>query len=239
MSLRYDVFSGESITNEQLKACSTLFNTNYGVWAQNAPSPLKPGTHVKNSPAKLLKDYLTDADNSVLVTCTLDGELVGHACATKWKYQSGYVGWVAQLVVDRKERRRYIATSMLQMLKRHRWFEGVIVMGIASSHPASCNALCKLFNGDTKNVDLGFILEHAQAVLDCSTIEYLRTAELRGAFKGIPGGSYLAYTSFYVDHAEPKEILRTYVAKGRWAFGELLDGHEFLVLLSVPGVAES
>ncbi|KAI0656388.1 hypothetical protein C8Q70DRAFT_1011308 [Cubamyces menziesii] len=239
MALIYEVLSVENITNEQLTACSALFNTNYGVWAPNAPSPLKPGTHVKNSAAKLRKEYLTDTQNSVIVTCTLDGQLVGHACVTKWKYQNGYVGWVTQLVVDGKERRRYIATSMLQMLKRHRWFENVIMMGIASSHPASCNVLCKLFNGNTKNVDLGFIVEHAQDVLNCSTVEYLRTAELGGAFKGTPDGSYLVNTSFFVDHTEPKAILRTYVAEGKWAFGELIDGHEFLVLIAVPKVIES
>ncbi|KAH9895278.1 hypothetical protein C8Q73DRAFT_790440 [Cubamyces lactineus] len=222
MTLIYEILSGENITDEQLKACSTLFNTNYGVWAPNAPSPLKPGTHVKNFAAKLRKDYLTDTRNSVIVTCTLDGQLVGHACVTKWKYRSGEV-----LVVDRKERRRYIATSMLQMLKRHRWFEDVIMMGIASSHPASCNALCKLFNGNTKDVDLEFMVQHARAVLDCSTVEYLKTAELRGASKGTPDGSYLAYASFFVGHTEPKGILRTYVADGKWAFSELLDGHEF------------
>ena len=142
------------------------------------------------------------------------------------------------------------------MLKRNRWFENVIMMGIASSHPASCNVLCKLFSecsyvvlsysthvnfadGNTKNVDLGFIVEHAQDVLNCSTVEYLRTAELGGAFKGTPDGSYLVNTSFFVDHTEPKAILRTYVAEGKWAFGELIDGHEFLVLIAVPKVIES
>ena len=107
MALIYKVLSVENITNEQLEACSALFNTNYGVWAPNAPSPLKPGgsesmclrdircsrpllgTHVKNSAAKLRKEYLTDTQNSVIVTCTLDGQLVGHACVTKWKYQNG------------------------------------------------------------------------------------------------------------------------------------------------------
>lgn len=41
------------------------------------------------SPAKLRKECLSDPDKSLIVTCTLDGELVGHACITKWRYQQG------------------------------------------------------------------------------------------------------------------------------------------------------
>lgn len=53
----------------------------------------------------------------------------------------GSVGWVTQLVVDMRVRRRRIATQLLQTLKTDELFANVTAMGLASSHPASCTAL--------------------------------------------------------------------------------------------------
>ncbi|KAJ2975398.1 hypothetical protein NUW54_g11736 [Trametes sanguinea] len=230
----YQVLHGPDVDEEQLKACAILFSKNYGVWAANVPAPLKPGARVRMSAAKLRQECMPDLDNSCLSLCFLHGELVGHACATKWLYDEGCAGWITQLVVDARYRRRHVATEMIRMLKRHPWFKDVTIMGIASSHPAACNALCNLFDGKVREIDLAFIKQHAASVLGCSTPRFLKNAPVRGAFLGIPGGSYSADTSFFVDHAEPLEILQTYVAEEKWPFGELLDGHEFLVLLSVP-----
>ncbi|KAI9062024.1 hypothetical protein FKP32DRAFT_1604481 [Trametes sanguinea] len=244
----YHVLHGPDIDEEQLKACAVLFSQNYGVWAANVPAPLKPGARVRMSAAKLRQECMPDLGNSCISLCFLQGELVGHACATKWLYnegssppesyllhskpnRSGFAGWVTQLVVDARYRRRHIATEMIRMLRRHPWFKDVTVMGIASSHPAACNALCNLFDVEIREVDLSFMKQHAAAVLGCSTPRFLKSAPVRGAFLGIPGGSYSADTSFFVDHAESLEILQTYVAEEKWPFGELLDGHEFLVLL--------
>ncbi|KAI0772522.1 hypothetical protein BD413DRAFT_612660 [Trametes elegans] len=145
-----------------------------------------------------------------------------------------YVGWVTQLIVDIKQRRRFIATSMLQQLRHQTWFNDVTAMGMVSSHPAACNALCKLLNGDTRDVDLAYIREHASAVLQCSTVQYLKGAQLRGAFLGEEGGSFSAFTGFFVDHHEPLQVLQTYMSRDRWSFGDLLNGHEFLILVPVP-----
>ncbi|CDO74243.1 hypothetical protein BN946_scf185031.g8 [Trametes cinnabarina] len=107
-------------------------------------------------------------------------------------------------------------------------------MGMVSSHPAACNALCKLLNGDTRDVNLTYIREHASAVLKCSTVQYLKEAQLRGAFLDEEGGSFSAFTAFFVDHNEPLQVLQTYMSRDRWSFGDLLDGHEFLILVPVP-----
>ncbi len=42
-SYTFQLLDGPHITDEQLKACATLFSNNYGVWAPDAPAPLKPG----------------------------------------------------------------------------------------------------------------------------------------------------------------------------------------------------
>jgi hypothetical protein len=56
----------------------------------------------------------------------------------------GTIGWITQLVVSKTMRKRYIATTLLQTLKYHPSFMGVVnVVGLVSSHPAACNALAK------------------------------------------------------------------------------------------------
>ncbi|KAI0676064.1 hypothetical protein C8Q78DRAFT_1104353 [Trametes maxima] len=234
--LIFEVIRGPDITDEHLKACATLFSNHYGVWAPGVAPPLKPGSRVRMTAARLRKECLADIEKSVLVRCCDLGEPVGHACVTKWPRANaeGYVGWVTQLIVEAGHRRRRIATTMLQMLKQESWFEDVTVMGIASSHPAACNSLCNLSGGNTRDVDLNFITENGVSALVHSNIKYLKDAPLRGAFLGTPGGSYSAFTAFFVDHAEPLGILQTYLDNKRWAFGELLDGHEFVVLIPVP-----
>ncbi|KAI0652166.1 hypothetical protein C8Q79DRAFT_922698 [Trametes meyenii] len=227
----FEVLLGSEVTDNQLHTCATLFSENYGVWAADVSPPLKP--------ARLRKECLAFPENSLLIMCTVqdqleEPQLIRHAFVTKWPYQNGYVGWITQLVIDIKQRRRFVATSMLQQLRLHSWLTHVTMMGMVSSHPAACNTLCKLINGDTCDVDLEYIRTHARAVLDCSTVKYLKDAQLRGAFLGEPGGSYSAFTSFFVDHTEPLEVLQFYIERDRWSFGPLLDGHEFLILVSVP-----
>ena len=39
--------------------------------------------------------------------------------------------------------KRYIATSLLQMLKKHPLFRDITAIGLASSHPSACHALSK------------------------------------------------------------------------------------------------
>lgn len=59
------------------------------------------------------------------------------------QYVLGTVGWVTQLVVSVRQRKRYIATSLLQSLKDSPIFKGITAIGLVSSHPAACGALGK------------------------------------------------------------------------------------------------
>jgi Acetyltransferase (GNAT) family len=111
------------------------------------------------SGARLRKQCLSTPDGTILVTCFKDDDLLGHAFATVWDYNGGMVffsyssamlilatgkvGWVTQLVVDTSVRKRYVATQLLQTLKRHPIFKYVTTVGLVSSHPAAVNALTK------------------------------------------------------------------------------------------------
>ena len=54
------------------------------------------------------------------------------------------VGWVTQLVVHESYRRRGIATALLHNLLVSEAFRNVSVLGVASSHPATCAAVARL-----------------------------------------------------------------------------------------------
>ena len=69
-----------------------------------------------------------------------------------------------------------------------------------------------------------------------STIDYLKTAQLRGELfqeNSDTGAVSSIFTEFYVDHAEPLEALDKFKARGRWCLGKLLEGHKYLALFPV------
>jgi hypothetical protein len=168
----------------------------------------------------------------------------------------GVVGWITQLVVDLNRRKRHIATQLLQTLKDHALFRNVTIVGLASSHPAACNALTncareclfiqfKLPTSLTHHlvqdvkidgIDTKFICDNAKKILEASPVGYLKSAKLRGSlFQDDHNSGVISSvdTQFYVDHKEPLEALEVYKGEGRWCLGELLDGHEFLVVSQV------
>lgn len=60
--------------------------------------------------------------------------------------------------------------------------------------------------------------------------------ELRGSLfedKVTSGAVSSVFTSFYVDHTEPLAALAKYKARNQWLLGDLLEGHEFLIILPV------
>jgi hypothetical protein len=64
-------------------------------------------------------------------------------------------------------------------------------------------------------------------------VTYIKDTELRGSLfddECTTGAVSSVFTHFYVDHDEPLEALAEYKKTG-WVLGELLDGHEFLIIL--------
>ncbi|KAK0186106.1 hypothetical protein F5146DRAFT_168926 [Armillaria mellea] len=157
-------------------------------------------------------------------------------CETKFLLRPpGLVSWITQLVVHSNHRRRGIATMLLRMLRNG---SGSSAFGLVSSHPAACIALSAI--GDRhwiNDIDLGFIRHNAPGMLSATTVDYLKNARLRGSlFEEHPVAGTVSSidTKFYVDRGEPLSILKAHIASsGSWPLGELLEGHEFLIVVKV------
>lgn len=89
---------------------------------------------------------------------------------------------------------------------------------------------------DLCDIDLDFIRQNASVIMRKSPVGYVQSARLVGSLfnEATSDGSVsLADTSFFVDHAEPLRTLNHVKSTSRWPLGELLEGHEFLMLTRV------
>lgn len=87
-------------------------------------------------------------------------------------------------------------------------------------------------------VDLSFTQAKAGEILSTIPVDYLRNKPLRGRL--FDGGETsqmvsLVDTSFFVDHEEPSKAQREFedTYKIGWPLGQLIEGHEFLMVLKV------
>lgn len=76
--------------------------------------------------------------------------------------------------------------------------------------------------------------ENAESITRASPVQYVRDATLRGRLFNPEDDSSLVSsvdTGFYVDHKEPLEALAWVRESRDWPLGDLLEGHEFLLIL--------
>ena len=86
-------------------------------------------------------------------------------------------------------------------------------------------------------VDMNFIRDNAAKILAASDVSYLKSVQLRGSIFEADcntGAVSSVFTEFYVDHDEPLEALDKFKVRGPWCLGDLLDGHEYLVVFPAP-----
>ncbi|KAG6909340.1 hypothetical protein DXG01_000940 [Tephrocybe rancida] len=153
-----------------------------------------------------------------------------HATKTSLALEKGTVGWITQLVVRAAYRRRGIASTLLRFIRMKNTFN---VLGIASTHPAA-------FSRSIKTVDIDFIRDNHRAILKATPVNYISGAKPFGLALDPTSPSNtvsLIMTDFYVDHTEPLQALAEFRAKPgnseAWPLGELLQGHEFLLIVKV------
>lgn len=85
-----------------------------------------------------------------------------------------------------------------------------------------------------RSINLSFAQANAKSILERSPVPYVRTMRLYGSLfvsDCNTGAISSVFTNFYVDHQEPLEALAAYKASGNWVLGELLEGHEYLLIL--------
>ena len=88
--------------------------------------------------------------------------------------------------------------------------------------------------GGINNAPLTFICNHGEAILKASPIGYIKNAKFHGSLFDLAvtdGAISSVDTGFFVDHTEPLEALGRARRDTDWPLGELIDGHEFLLIL--------
>ncbi|KAI9834407.1 MAG: hypothetical protein M1819_003018 [Sarea resinae] len=209
----FQKYDGTQVTDAMLQEASRLFTENYGVWERKPPESLA----------------LSPKQAAVV---TVDDHLAGNAFACRWQYNDKSVLWITQLVVDRDYRERGLALGLLNALRQ----DDDDIYGIMSSHAAACKAAAKIFGSSISMVKLDFIRCHAASIMHDSPISYVRDARLRGNLFDPDGTSGLVSsvdTDFYVDHTEPLQALDLVQEDTEWPLGELIEGHEFLLLSEI------
>lgn len=86
-----------------------------------------------------------------------------------------------------------------------------------------------------RKLPLAFIRENASSVISASPISYIRDAKLCGSVFDPDDASGLVSgvdTAFFVDHEEPVKVLTAVRQNGMWPLGDLLEGHEYLLIIS-------
>ncbi|KIW39876.1 uncharacterized protein PV06_08448 [Exophiala oligosperma] len=233
MIYKLERFDRSEVTEPMLKQAAVLFNEHYGVWGSD-PTKLqalpKPGSRVKMSPQRLRAQCLPDGVDCLYVKATVDGEVAGNVFACRWKVQEKVVCWVTQLVVHTKFRGRSLAVSLVNFLRQ----PDDNIYGIMSSHPLACLAAAKAFRSGINSLSSEFIRDHASNVMKLSPVDYIQTARLRGSLfdeRDSTGAVSSVFTNFFVDHAEPLRALDLVRKNLHWPLGELLEGHEFLLMI--------
>ncbi|OBZ72189.1 hypothetical protein A0H81_07969 [Grifola frondosa] len=226
MSLSFTTTTGSEITQDQLEKCATLYSHNYGVWgprAKETSDKHEPGERVKINPKSLRNGYL--AGNSLLATCHVGHELVGHAHGLLDHAAGGQNG--LPQTRDRHQANQESETSR--------------AYGIRDSiHPPRCMQSRRRATADIPiaEIDLDFIKTHGPSVIRTAPVTYINKATLHGTlFEGVPADPTVvscADTKFFVDHAEPLAALAAHQAVARWPLGTLPEGYEFFVLVRVP-----
>ncbi|KAK5219317.1 hypothetical protein LTR47_011546 [Exophiala xenobiotica] len=229
----FETFDGHEVTDSMLTEAAGLFNGNYGIWGTDPTNPRsipKQGSRVKLSKDRLRAQYLPENVDCSYAKVTIEDHLAGNAFACRWRVKDKIVCWITQLVVHGDYRERGLAVGLLNCLRR----DDDNIYGLMSSHPAACLAAAKAFGSGINSVATGFIRDNANSLMKESPIEYVRNAELRGNLfnpDDTSGVISSVCTNFFVDHTEPLEAL-DWVRQGlSWPLGELLDGHEFLLII--------
>ncbi len=206
----------EEIDEQLLCEMSVLFSENYGVWDESH-SRLKG--HVRLSPQRLKKDYLTANSCIVLARERVSNRLIGYAVAVKKEYEQKGISWVTQFVVHSDHQNRGVGKSLLYSL----WGESQLdAWGIVTSNPYAIRALEKVTH---RRCALQAIRQNKHWLLKFATdsISYVNdTTELI-----VDDERSVINTNFFVSHSEVLDKIRRISQDIPWVLGTLEPGWEW------------
>ena len=134
-TIRYESRTAMNLTEGEIKACSELFSTSYGMYDEK--SPVRPGEQIKMGIKHYREKYCKEG---FYIVRAMDGDKqVGHAWYIRRRYEPyGTMTWVLQLVVGREYRRMGIASTLLRSI----WgFSDDFAWGLASANPCTVKTL--------------------------------------------------------------------------------------------------
>ena len=239
MSFQLEEFDGAAVTDEIIAAAAKFFSENYGIWGPKAAEKmgkqlLKRGARIQMSPTNLVRQILPLNGENKYVRVTRDGELVGNVFGTRWIFRGKMIMWVTQLCVKSGYRCQGIAKTMLEALREHH----CVAIGVLSSHAHAILAVAHVYGSSPADIDLGMTRDYGREIMDSCPVPYVRNATIHGKLFGEVGDGSVscADTHFWVDHEEPLKAVDAVRRKGTaWPFGELPDGHEFLIVIHADG----
>ena len=127
-------------------------------------------------------------------------------------------------------RSRGVARKLIEALR-----EEYCGVGILLSHPHAIHAVSHLYrpSSTTGDGNQKMARDRTQAMMGSCPVRYVREAKLHCSLSGpVDDGTVsCADTQFWVDHEEPMKALKAVHSRDvSWPFGELPEGHDFLLL---------
>lgn len=208
--IRYESRAALDLTDKEIKDCSELFGSSYGMYDKD--SPIRPGEPIRMGVRQYRERYFKPG---FFVVRAMDGNrLIGHAFYIRRNYEPyGTMTWVLQLVVDRQYRRRGIASTLLRSI----WgFSDDFAWGLASANPCTVRTL---ETATFRKCNTAYIKKNIDAIrmIGRDTTFVQEDAYL------INNGISQVNTEFYADNSSYSESMEC-----EKYLGELKPGHEWL-----------
>lgn len=111
-----------------------------------------------------------------------------------------------------------------------------MLVSLKSSSSSHSPWLNEVLDVKIENIDLSFCRENAKIIFEASPVDYIRDTQPHGSLfeKDCTSGVVSSVnTRFFVDHDEPLAALQIFKDSRKWPLGELLEGHEFLIIVPV------
>ena len=218
--LHYKTIPCSGMTDAEIEACSRLFSSHYGTWAQSAEEN-KRGTPVRLSPSRMRKMFVEKPNRHV--SMMFDGErLVGQVfyirCPSPWT-ATRHMTFVQQLVLDGEYRGSRLGLKMLQAVLG---LSNDDAWGLYTSNPLTVRAL---EDATFRKISVNAIRERLPKIRSALQ-DIFETLDWLDSFR-----NGCIDTHFNVSHENNPDKIKKAYPDGSFPFKETLrDGEEYLAV---------